>query len=323
MLLVTFHGGQNLVNNVYAYNDSGGDPLEKKVLKGADYCLKDAELRCLVFAFGHLYVANGRKDSNTILRFKGAGTRYEFNGVFASREGVGAINSLLHPYAVVFDGSTYCYISNQDTNVVARLQLSDGSGKTVTPAPIPPALPLGGKFFQGTFVACSLGQLPGLPPTTPVATSQGLAVRVIDGKIQHSVRDLALVNDVLYVCDEAANSVKVYHSDGRLKLKSKNTAKGPAHLLAHAGRLFASGDDAIMAAPLGESSLEFAAVDGVDEKGPSGMAFNLKGDKFFVADRKKREVHRYDVSSAGTFSNKKKIIANMPDDPEFLIYAQG
>src|SRR6516162_982463 len=32
MLLVTFHGGQNLVNNVYAYNDSGGDPLEKKVL---------------------------------------------------------------------------------------------------------------------------------------------------------------------------------------------------------------------------------------------------------------------------------------------------
>jgi hypothetical protein len=33
MLLVTFHGGKNLVNNVYAYNDSGGDPLEKAVLK--------------------------------------------------------------------------------------------------------------------------------------------------------------------------------------------------------------------------------------------------------------------------------------------------
>ena len=50
MLLVTFHGGKNLVNNVYAYNDSGGDPLETAVLKGADNCLKDAELRGLVFA---------------------------------------------------------------------------------------------------------------------------------------------------------------------------------------------------------------------------------------------------------------------------------
>jgi hypothetical protein len=322
MLLVTFHGGKNLVNNVYAYNDSGGDPLEKAVLKGADNCLKDGELRGLVFAFGHLYVANGRKDSNTILRFKGAGTRYEFNGVFASREGVSAINSLLHPYAVIFDGSTYCYVSNQDTNVVARLKLSDSSGKTVTPAPIPPALPLGGKFFQATFVACSLGQLPGLPPTTPVATSQGLAACVINGKVQHSVRDLALVEGVLYVCDEAADSVKAYDSDGSLKLKSNNTAKNPAHLLVHVGRLFVSGGDAVMASPLGKSSLEFAAVDGVDEKEPSGMAFNLKGDKFFVADRKKREVHSYDVSSTGTFSNKKKIIANMPDDPEFLVYTK-
>ena len=79
---------------------------------------------------------------------------------------------------------------------------------------------------------------------------------------------------------------------------------------------------AVMASPLGKSSLEFAAVDGVDEKEPSGMAFNLKGDKFFVADRKKREVHSYDVSSTGTFRNRKKIIANMPDDPEFLVYTK-
>jgi hypothetical protein len=78
----------------------------------------------------------------------------------------------------------------------------------VTPAPTPPTLPLGGKFFQATFVACSLGQLPGLPPTTPVATSQGLAACVINGKVQDSVRDLALVEGVLYVCDEAAGSVK-------------------------------------------------------------------------------------------------------------------
>ena len=79
------------------------------------------------------------------------------------------------------------------------------------------------------------------------------------------------------------------NSDGSLKLKSNNTAKNPAHLLVHGGRLFVSGADAVMASPLGKSSLEFAAVDGVDEKEPSGMAFNLKGDKFFVADRKKKK----------------------------------
>jgi sugar lactone lactonase YvrE len=84
-----------------------------------------------------------------------------------------------------------------------------------------------------------------------------------------------------------------------------------------------SGGDAVMASTLGRNSLEFAVVDGVDEREPSGMAFNRKGDKFFVADRKKREVHSYDVSSAGHFSDKKKIISNMPDDPEFLVYTQS
>lgn len=82
MLLVTFHGGKpsktvkNPVHNVFAYKDSGGDPVETKVLKGADTYLKDAELRGMAFAYGHFYIANGRKDSNTVVRFKGSGTKY-------------------------------------------------------------------------------------------------------------------------------------------------------------------------------------------------------------------------------------------------------
>jgi hypothetical protein len=68
MLLITFHGGKNLVNNVYAYHDSGGDPLEKAVLKGADNCLKDGELRGLVFAFGHLYVDGGIRMPSCVLK---------------------------------------------------------------------------------------------------------------------------------------------------------------------------------------------------------------------------------------------------------------
>jgi hypothetical protein len=120
MLFITFHGGKpskdikNPVTNIYAYNDGGGNPVETKVLHGADSYLKDAELRGLAFAYGHLYVANGRKDSNAILRFKGSGTKYEFKEVFASREGNSGINSIFHPYALLFDGSKYCYVSSQE-----------------------------------------------------------------------------------------------------------------------------------------------------------------------------------------------------------------
>ena len=332
MLFVTFHGGKptkdikNPVNNVYAYKDGGGDPVETKVLNGAKDYLKDAELRGIVFAYDHLYVANGRKDSNTVLRFKGSGTKYDFKEVFASREGSSGINSIFHPYAVIFDGSKYCYISSQDTDVVTRLT-TDSKGKSGSATPIPSGLPSGGTFFAGTFVACSLAQLPGLSATTAVPPPQGLAVGFAQSadadagtnKVQHSVRDLVLANNKLYVCDEAADLVKIYDMNGNW-LQSSNTVPGPAHLLAWKSQLFVSGSKAVMSAPLGSGSLQFSAVGGVDGAGASGMAFNAKGDKFFVADRKKNDVHSYDVKGDGTFSNKKKIISNMPDNPEFLVY---
>lgn len=335
MLFVTFHGGKpskdikNPVNNIYAYKDSGGDPVQTSVLNGAKEYLKDAELRGMVFAYDHLYIANGRKDSNTVLRFKGSGTKYDFKDVFVSREGSSGVNSIFHPYAVVFDGTNYCYVSSQDTDVVTRLT-TDSKGKSGTAAPIPSGLPSSGTFFAGTFVACSLAQLPGLSATTAVPAPQGLEVGFAPSadadagtsKVQHSVRDLVLANGKLYVCDEAANLVKVYDMNGNW-LQSSNTVPGPAHLLLWKGQVFVSGSKALLSAPLASSSLQFSAVSGVDGTGASGMAFNAKGDKFFVADRKKNEVHSYDVSSSGTFSNKKKIISGMPDNPEFLVYVPG
>jgi len=335
MLLVTFHGGKpskdvkNPVTNIYAYNDSGGDPINTNVLQGADSYLKHAELRGMTFAYGHLYVANGRKDSNTVLRFKGSGTKYEFKEVFASREGSSGINSIFHPYALVFDGSKYCYVSSQDTDVVTRLEVSDSSGKSAIAAPIPSGLPSTGTFFTGTFVACSLAQLPGLNPTTAIAIPQGLAVGFApdpDGdvgsrKVQHSVRDLVYDGSQLYVCDEEANLVKVYDTNGNL-LQSSNSVPSPAHLLNQNSMLYVSGGDMVMSCSKTTKSLQFIAVPGVDGSGASGMAFNQKGDKFFVANRKKNEVHSYDVSG-GTFSKKTKIIENMPDNPEFLVYVKG
>lgn len=331
MLLVTFHGGKpskdipDPVHNIYAYKDSGGDPVETNVLQGAGSDLKDAELRGLAWACGHLYVANGSKHANTILRFKGSGTKYDFTNVFASREGSSSqsgIDSIFHPYALVFSNAQYCYVVSQDTDVVSRLAVSDSTGKTGSAAPIPSGLPSGGTFFEGTFVACSQKQLPGLTATTPVATPQGLAVDIENGKVQHSVRDVLLAGALLYVCDEAAGVVKAYDVNGNCNQVS-NSVPSPAHLLLNNNQLYVSGGDTVMSAVLSSSSIKFAPVAGVDGKDASGMAFNAKGDKFFVADRKKNEVHSYDVSSTGTFSNKKKIIDNMPDNPEFIYYVAG
>lgn len=249
--------------------------------------------------------------------------------MFASREGGAGTNSIFHPYALVFDGKNYCYVSSQDTDVVTRLQVSDSKGTSGSAAPIPSGLPAGGTFFSGTFVACSLGQLPGLTATTPVAIPQGLAVGFADNadgnagnrKVQHSVRDLLLANGRLYACDEAASLVKVYDMNGRW-LQSSNSVPSPAHLLAWNGQIYVSGGDQVVSADLSASPLKFTAVAGVDGKGASGMAVNDKGDKFFVADRRKNEVHSYDVKK-GKFSNKTKIISGMPDNPEFLIYLKG
>ena len=326
MLFVTFHGGKpsngvpKPVNNVYAYSDSGGDPVATAVLQGADADLKDAELRGMVVAYGgHLYVANGRKDANQILRFTGSGTSYAFDDVFASGP---AIDSIFHPFALAFDGSTYCYVSSQDTDVVTRLQVNDGNGQTGSAAPLPSGLPAGGTFFAGTFVACSVGQLPGLTPTTPVAQPQGLAVSIDSGKVDHSVRDVLLSGTLLYVCDEAAGLVKVYDMDGNWRYGS-NAVPSPAHLLAYGGQLYLSGGDQVLFTPLNSFPMSFTPAPGVDGKGASGMTFNGRGDHFFVADRKKNAVHRYDVSGDGTFSNKTTIISDMPDNPEFLLYGAG
>jgi hypothetical protein len=318
MLFVTFHGGKpskdvpNPVTNVYAYADSGGDPVETAVLHGAD--LKDAELRGMVFAYGSLYVANGRKDANQVLRFTGSGTRYKLAGVFASGT---TADSIFHPFALAFDGSTYAYVSSQDTDVVTRLAVS-GQGAGASAAPIPSGLPAQGTFLAGTFVASSVGHLPNVK-TTPVAQPQGLAVaQDTDRKVQHSVRDVLLSGGSLLVCDEAAGLVKVYDLNGNVTSCS-NPVPSPAHLLAYGGQLYVSGGDEVLAASLSSRPLSFAQVSGVDGKGAAGMTFNAKGDHFFVANRKSNDVHRYDVSG-GTFSNKTKIISGMPDNPEFLVY---
>jgi hypothetical protein len=342
MLFVTFHGGKQPksatrttsapnedssltpINNVYAYGDEGGSPLETKVLRGADEHLKDGELRGMVFYDKHLYVLNGRKNANQILRFKGSGTKYEFKNVFASREGSSrheGINSLYHPFAFALSGKKYCFVSNQDTNVVTRLKLDHHQAKTASAASVASSLKGKGTYFDGTFVACSQGQLPGLTPTTPEPLPQGLGV-FIDPKLEKvhfSVRDILISGRLLYVCDEPAGVIKVYDTDGNL-VHFSNPVPRPAHLLVQKKNLYVSGGDQVLLTKLDKFPLYFTPANGVIGKDASGMAFNAAGSHFFVADRKMSSVYRYDVNRDGAFGNRTAVIKNMPDHPEFLLY---
>src|SRR5215469_3718919 len=163
MLFVTLHGGKPEKNphknNVHAY-DGDGKQITSSVLEDSQGVPLD-ELRGIYLFGKYLYVVVANKDHDSVLCYQGSGTTYQFAGRFVSGESCASIS---HPFDLTFDDSGNCYVSNQDTNMVTRLAISDG-GKIGIPAPVAPVLPANGKFLPGTFVASSASLQ---PSTTPV-----------------------------------------------------------------------------------------------------------------------------------------------------------
>jgi DNA-binding beta-propeller fold protein YncE len=116
-LLVSFHGGGGAgsINNVVAFD--GGtteDLLSTASTSAVVHPLR--ELRKFLFSPSghHLYVANGSKDLNQVLRFtpsSQAGGQWQYESIYAS-------DQLAHPFDVVFGFGDALFVSNQDTNVV-------------------------------------------------------------------------------------------------------------------------------------------------------------------------------------------------------------
>ena len=313
MILATFHGGSEGVSNIYAYSDSG-EVISTGVLNKADDFLHHAKLRDIVFCDEYLYVVNGRRRKSQIIRFKGTGIHYDFEAIYTSHEDISSID---HPFAITFDKKlNYCYISNQDSNVVVRLVLESGK-----PAPLASALPACNKFLPGTFVASSSKKLPGVQKTKSIHTHQGLKLDLRNNIIYHSVRSVLLYNDMLYVCDEQAGMVKIYNREGILIYKSSNLEK-PTHLLVSKGFLYVSCKKSIQVASLkNKVSLSFKPIK-TSSGGISGMTVNENLNYFYAADRKLRKVYLYNIKSRD-LSEEKVIIENMPDNPEFLLYLRN
>jgi hypothetical protein len=316
VLLVGFHGGSD-PHYVAAYHDHGE-------LIAADVLAPDPgrlEPRALsLVAPGLLWVVDGSQEASAILAFTGAGASYQGPGATVVAY-TGVDSPLLHPFDFAFspDGA-WCYVSNQDTNVVARFAV-DRARWTLSPAPVARALPSDGTFLTGTFVASANGSLPHVTPTTPVPASHGGLEIAFDsaGKVKHSVRGVAAVGDALYVADEPGDAVKAYDPTGRF-LGASDKVKAPVHLLAVQDYLYVSAKEGVFHAQLhakDPAKLKLHRV--LKHPGASGMAFG--GTSFYVADRTGGSVSVYRGFSPGTPG--KPVTWRVLAPPEFLVHADA
>lgn len=324
MLLVTFHGGSGGITNVYAYDTSTGELKSQTALQKAPP--SDAELRGMIYANSLLYVVDGGKSGSNILCYSpptsGDGFTYigEFIGPSLSKTKDKFENSIGHPYDLVFDGTLNCYISNQDTNVVAQAQLGTNyetaslkagcqssylNGSSICPK-------TGCVFLDGTFVASQVGALPDVDTaaTDVPALYGGLFVTLsneVDSgtetdnptahhsnskeKVQNSVRDVAIWGAVLLVCDEPANCIRMYSIPTGNYLGACNVPASPTHLAIFSHGLYVSAGNQLywgaLGSPFTPSSLSLQSVltapIAMDSYDVGGVTFDPSSNTIYVA----------------------------------------
>jgi hypothetical protein len=261
MLLVTFHGGSSGINDVYAYDTPGGTLATAAALAQPSSGTL-SELRAMVLANGLLYVANGAKSSSTVLAYALPGSGVSSSGPLFTNPStlIGPTlskkghfeTSIAHPFGIGFADATTCYISNQDTNVVGQVTvsgdgLSGSLGSGCQSAYLNKQF-TDGTFLDGTYVASQVGSLHDVSvDATPVPQSDGgLGVTLDNGKVKNSVRDVAIANGILLVCDEPDKIVSLYSlSDGSYLGSSNPLGGAPTHLAVNNGGLYVSAGSAL------------------------------------------------------------------------------
>lgn len=318
MFLVTFHSG-----NVRAYSDDGAEK-SKAVL---DPEPPDAELRALrIVAGGSLWVANGSKAQSAILGYSGSGSSYSGGAPIVEYP---AAEALWHPFDFTFSPDrTQCYVSNQDTNVVARFIVGPG-GQSMTAAPVAPALH--GTFLHGTFVASSSGNLCDARPTTPVDEQHGGLGVTCDAqptnccKPTHSVRGVLWANGALYVADEPGNAVRIYGDDGTYL--GYGSVPSPVHLLEAFGHLYATGAGGIFISALAPGppwTLSFPSTPSIQLEDAAGMTVG-PNNWLYVATRKKTgaQIVVFPHPEAAAAAEHEPKPFPVHADPEFVLYVPG
>ena len=319
-LYISFHGGTGTsdVNNILGYDLDDTDASPTSLLPTTPTL---TQLRAFVLIGEKLYVANSYKKLSQVLEYQV--TSSELQGSILA--GPDTVNSLYHPFGITFDSQGNLFVSNQDSNVVTRLNPQGQAGT------LPSALeqyPNPSDFLSGTFVASAQGDLPGVSKRnggvipTDVPVPQGLEASFdSDGKVQNSVRDVLLYEGILYVVDEVAGAIKAYDlvNGGLLGYLARGKMDSPTHLLLHDQTLYIAAGKSIFqydlsqGPPVGKAKPKKFLYKQLDKA--SGMAFDAKGN-FYVAERKKQKVLKYKFSSG----KLKTALKNLPDQPEFISF---
>ncbi|HEV3198564.1 MAG TPA: hypothetical protein VGZ73_11665 [Bryobacteraceae bacterium] len=359
MLLVTFHGGASAgINNVFAYDTTTGALLNATALAVPNGGL--SELRSMVLANGNLYVANGAKSISTVLCYQVPSSGSAFTllstviGPTVSKKG-NFENSIAHPFGIAFNGTDTCYVSNQDTNVVAQVNLSSNGqagtlGQGCQSAYLNKLFPSPSVFLDGTYVASQIGALHGVDVSaTPVPLVNGglNATGVMDKgllKVQNSVRDVAVANGILFVCDEPDSLVNLYSlADGTFLGSSNKLSDKPTHLEIQNGGLYVSAGSLLywgqLPAKVSGASLSLSQIALTPPTGNKigGISFDNGTSTVTVYVPFQEGTHAavggsiftftVTQSSASTlpvFSNGTQFVASGPstfsDTPEFVLY---
>src|SRR5262249_38435796 len=221
--------------------------------------------------------------------------------------------SVYHPFAVAFDSAmAVCYIANQDSNVVVRVNGPDAPNPG-QPMPINPALPNLSKqltFLPGTFVASQVPLAP--PPCSPppaVRKEQG-GLGALPRKLKptetpsNSVRGVAVIGATLYVADEVDSCIRTYDTQSGNYLGEIDLVLNPTHLLARDGLLYIGGSPpkggpskSVVLCFNPTTKTQKAVIsnsDALNVKHPSGMTFDGSGN-FYLADLEARVVYQFDA----------------------------
>jgi outer membrane protein assembly factor BamB len=267
---------------------------------------------------------------SNILCFEGSGTTFNYARTLISNPTDGPID---HPFALAMDGNGHCFVSNQDCNVVAALEMVNDTEATLVtpPSEFLQAVYPSGNFLVGTLAPSSNGALPNVPSTTPVAQMLGgLDVSIVSDKgkdkVQNSVRDLAYYNGLLFVLDEPGGLVRSYNAATGQPLGVSNPLDSPTHLLISGSTMYVSAGNQVLTSPI-PHPYDAAAPIWVfrpllslgTSDSASGMAFDSSGN-FYIGNRSAKKVHVFDSNNGFKPGNT---WPEMPDNPEFLLYMGG
>jgi hypothetical protein len=251
--------------------------------------------------------------------------------------------SIAHPFGIVFENAAIRNISNQDTNVVSQVDVTGGSLGAVSPY-LKDLFPTG-TFLSGTYVASQVGSLPDVNVLTTAVdhVHGGLGVSFdSSGKVRNSVRDVAIANGILFVCDEPEKVVDLYAlADGRYLGSSTALSTSPTHLATNNGGLYVSAGSNLYWGPLPQSasaasiSLQAVALTPPSSKDPlkiGGISFDGASRLYIpfqegTGDSKKAggSIYGYGVSSQNppVPTGGTAFVASLPDTPEFVLYWPG